>query len=207
MKKLICVKDVELILEKNMCELEIDEKTIITPAAKDIIKNHNIKVLLKKEKVEKNSIGNMDMDKVMEFFKVISKDPVLQKSIMKILLNEKKFEIETDKTGFTLIKGDSIKYDKNFKNLNIYSQDLIKTKDNIVGILKIDNDSFVKNTQSDGNLFIVEGDVDIILNGKKYTAKSGDLVSIPKNINLKITSSNASKVLYFSKNLNWSETL
>lgn len=112
---------------------------------------------------------------------------------------KKKFEIETDKTGFTLIKGDSIKYDKNFKNLNIYSQDLIKTKDNIVGILKIDNDSFVKNTQSDGNLFIVEGDVDIILNGKKYTAKSGDLVSIPKNINLKITSSNASKVLYFSK--------
>ena len=156
MKKLICAKDLEEILENGAKEIEIDKDTILTPSAKDIIKNSDIKVLIKEKKVENEVLKDIDMNKIMEFFKIVSKDQVLQKTIMKMLLNEKKFEKECDSSGFTLIKGESIKFDKIFKNLNIYSQDLI---------------------------------------------------NIPKKAEIKIGSKDMAKVLYFSKDLNWSEPL
>ena len=147
------------------------------------------------------------MNKIMEFFKIVSKDQVLQKTIMKMLLNEKKFEKECDSSGFTLIKGESIKFDKIFKNLNIHSQDLVKSDEEIIGILKIERDNFIKKTKSKGNLFIIDGEVEIVLNGKRYLGKSGDLINIPKKAEIKIGSKDIAKVLYFSKDLNWSEPL
>ncbi|MCQ8212689.1 hypothetical protein NON08_09175 [Cetobacterium somerae] len=207
MKKLICAKDLEKIVVDGVKEIEIDKDTILTPSAKDIIKNNEIKILIKEKKSQDNLFENMDMEKLMEFFKVVSKDQGLQKAIMKILLNEKKFEKETDLTGFTLIKGDTIKYDKIFKNLNIFSQDLVKTKDEIIGFLKIDGDSFIKKTKSKGNLYVVDGEIDVILNGKRYFGKKGDLINIPEKIELKIGSKNIATLLYFSKDLTWSESL
>ena len=157
--------------------------------------------------MENEVLKDIDMNKIMEFFKIVSKDQVLQKTIMKMLLNEKKFEKECDSSGFTLIKGESIKFDKIFKNLNIYSQDLINTDEEIIGILKIERDNFIKKTKSKGNLFIIDGEVEIVLNGKRYLGKSGDLINIPKKAEIKIGSKDMAKVLYFSKDLNWSEPL
>lgn len=207
MKKLICAKDLEEILENGAKEIEIDKDTILTPSAKDIIKNSDIKVFIKEKKVENEVLKDIDMNKIMEFFKIVSKNQVLQKTIMKMLLNEKKFEKECDSSGFTLIKGESIKFDKIFKNLNIYSQDLINTDEEIIGILKLERDNFIKKTKSKGNLFIIDGEVEIVLNGKRYLGKSGDLINIPKKAEIKIGSKDMAKVLYFSKDLNWSEPL
>ena len=44
-------------------------------------------------------------------------------------------------------------------------------------------------------------------NGKRYLGKSGDLIDIPKKAEIKIGSKDMAKVLYFSKDLNWSEPL
>lgn len=205
MKKLICSKDVELFLEKGLKELEIEKGTIITPSAKDIIKNNEINVVIKEKKLKSNNNESIDMDKVMELFKVVSKDPVLQKAIIKMLLKEEKFQEEIDPTGFSLIKGKTVKYDKVFNNLNVYSQNLIDTDDQIVGFLKIDGDAFIKKTKSKGNLYVIEGELEILLNGRKFFIEKGDLIRVPENINLKIESKGESKLLYFSKDLNWSE--
>ncbi|MGL5614100.1 hypothetical protein, partial [Cetobacterium sp.] len=78
MKKLICAKDLEEILENGAKEIEIDKDTILTPSAKDIIKNSDIKVFIKEKKVENEVLKDIDMNKIMEFFKIVSKDQVLQ---------------------------------------------------------------------------------------------------------------------------------
>lgn len=207
MKKLICAKDLEKILENGLKEIVIDKDTILTPSAKDIIKNSDIIVLIEEKKLENEALKDVDIEKLMEFFKIVSKDQILQTAIIKMLLDEKKFEKECDSSGFTLIKGETIKFDKIFKNLSIYSQNLINTDEEVIGILKIDRDNFIKKTKSNGNLFIIEGEVEVILNGKRYLGKSGDLINIPKKVEIKIGSKDMAKVLYFSKDLNWSEPL
>lgn len=205
MKKLICASDIDKILEEGMNQIEIDKDTLITPAAKDIIMNNGILILMKEEKEEDDIFRDMNTDKLLEFFKIVSNDSVLQKKIIEILLKDKKFDKEIDSSGFSLIKGNSIKFNKVFQNLNIYAQDLINTEDEIIGMLKIEKDTFIKKTKFNGNLYVIKGEIEITLNGKKFLGEESDLINIPKNLNLKIESKEEAHLLYFSKSLGWSE--
>lgn len=202
MKKLIIAKNLEEIVAKGLKEIVIDKNTILTPLAKDIIKNNGLKIIVKEEDKEE-SFSNIDMKKLMEFFKLASRDEHLQKAILKMLLNEKKFKQEIDPSGFTLTKGDSIKYDKLLNTSNIFYQDIINNQEEVIAFLKIENDEFVKTIKSKGNLYIIDGEIELIFDDKRYCGKKGDLINIPKDIEIKIFSKNTAKLLCFSKDLNW----
>lgn len=203
MKKLISAKDLEEIVAKGLKELVIDKNTILTPLAKDIIKNHGLEVIVKEEENKQELFNNIDMNKLMEFFKLASQDEHLQKAILKMLLNEKKFEQEIDSSGFVITKGESIKYDKLFNTSNIFYQDIINNQEEVIAFLKIENDEFVKTIKSKGNLYIIDGDIELIFDDKRYYGKKGDLINIPENIEIKIFAKNMAKLLCFSKDLNW----
>lgn len=202
MKKLISSKNLEEIVAKGVKEIVINKDTILTPLAKDIIKNNGLKIIVKEESKE-NLFSNMDMNKLMEFFKLASTNEHLKNAILKMLLNEKKFEQEIDSSGFTLTKGDSIKYDKLFNSSNTFYQEIVNNQEEVITFLKIENDEFVKTIKSKGNLYVIDGEIELAFDEKKYFGKKGDLINIPKDIEIKISSKNIAKLLCFSKDLNW----
>jgi ethanolamine utilization protein EutQ len=202
LKKLISSKNLEEIVAKGVKEIVINKDTILTPLAKDIIKNNGLKIIVKEESKE-NLFSNMDMNKLMEFFKLASTNEHLKNAILKMLLNEKKFEQEIDSSGFTLTKGDSIKYDKLFNSSNTFYQEIVNNQEEVITFLKIENDEFVKTIKSKGNLYVIDGEIELAFDEKKYFGKKGDLINIPKDIEIKISSKNIAKLLCFSKDLNW----
>jgi ethanolamine utilization protein EutQ len=202
LKKLISSKNLEEIVAKGLKEIVINKDTILTPLAKDIIKNNGLKIIVKEESKE-NLFSNMDMNKLMEFFKLASTNEHLKNAILKMLLNEKKFEQEIDSSGFTLTKGDSIKYDKLFNSSNTFYQEIVNNQEEVITFLKIENDEFVKTIKSKGNLYVIDGEIELAFDEKKYFGKKDDLINLPKDIEVKISSKNIAKLLCFSKDLNW----
>lgn len=203
MKKLISAKDLEKILEKGLKEVEIDKNTILTPLAKDIIKNNNLKLIVKKEEKEKSSFENIEAEKLIEFFRLASKNEELKNAILEMLKMEKKFEQEIDPSGLIITRGESIKYDRVFEGSNIFCQSIVNNKDEIISFLQLENDQLMKKVESKGNLYIIDGELELIFDDKRYFVKKGDLINLPENIELNIFSKNTAKLLCFSKELNW----
>ncbi|MGL6113782.1 MAG: hypothetical protein ACRC1R_01960 [Cetobacterium sp.] len=199
MKELICAKDIEKILEDDKKEIEIEDGAIITAAAQDLIKNNEVQVVTKKNEKDMD----MDLEKFINFFKMVSKDEKLQKKIKEILLNEKKFKMEEDASGLFLIRGESVKFDKIFESLNIYGQELIKNSEENIGMIKIIGDSFIKKVKSKGKIYVISGEIEMTMKGKNFLGKTGDIIHFPKNIDLRIGSKEEAKLLYFSKDLSW----
>lgn len=199
LKELICAKDIEKILEEDKKEIEIEDGAIITAAAQDLIKNNEVQVVTKKNEKDMD----MDLEKFINFFKMVSKDEKLQKKIKEILLNEKKFKMEEDASGLFLIRGESVKFDKIFESLNIYGQELIKNSEENIGMIKIIGDSFIKKVKSKGKIYVISGEIEMTMKGKNFLGKTGDIIHFPKNIDLRIGSKEEAKLLYFSKDLSW----
>ena len=211
MKELICAKDVEEILKRGEQKVYITSKTILTPSAKDIIKNNSIEIVLKcdtEQKKNEFNFDDMDVDKLTNFFKLLIKENLYQEVLERLLSGKKCYEQEKDVTGFILTKGESIKYRKiDKKNLNIQCQE-IKTGTQTATFLEIRNSVFERKISSDERIYIIEGKMEIQINDRNYTGKTGDILFIPSTIEkIKFNIRANTKILSLSEESVWKEEI
>lgn len=183
MKELICASQIEEILEKGEKKVYITSKTILTPSAKDIIANNNMEIVLKEKFADtKREFKDIDMEKVIDFFKLLAKEDTYRDLIMSLLV-KKNFDQEKDLTGFTLIKGKNMIFSHiKDKNINISYQEVLKEKEKRATILEIENSNFSKKIDSEEVIYITDGKVSFEIDKRSYEGKEGDIIYIPSTV-------------------------
>lgn len=196
MKKLVSLKDVKSSYEKGENKIYIDDNTIITPAAKDYMKTHGLVFVEGKE-----------MEKTMEKFDFSSFSKEDLYKILKVLVDRglldtttKKYEAKTLAGGFKLVDGNSIKLEPLFEETGdkVKYLEVVHSEDSPMqsGYFTIDKSSFSVTTEVFETYCVVEGVLNIKVNGNSFVAKQGDVINVPKGSNIECSSTGFVKIFY-----------
>jgi ethanolamine utilization protein EutQ len=181
MKKLICAEDIETLQKEGKKSLLITKKTIITPSAKDLAEAYQI--VFHKQTEPEEKIAWPDHE-------TISKEGLV--SLLRQLLHdagtnifsEAPFTFEKHTSGLKIIHGSTVKLQPLFKeNPNVCYQELITPAESQMsgGILEIEKSSFYEEKTLESINYVIEGKLQLTIDGTTYMATKGDTIFIPKN--------------------------
>lgn len=198
MGQLISLKDVKAAHEKGECKVFIDEKTIITPSARDYAKDNSISFIEKKEEfkpMNKMDISGFSNEELYKILKVL---------VDRGLLNTeaKKYQYKKQADGFKLVDGSSMELEPLFEKTGdkVKYLEVMHTEDSPMqaGYFTMSNSSFEVTTEVFETYCIFEGNLDIKINGEEFRAKCGDIVNVPKGSHIECSSEGFTKVFYTS---------
>lgn len=208
MKKLISNQDVELAMENGDKTIYIEKNTIITPLARDIARLNNIEFSLKITTESKNSLSNnldqadglgeqLDMKMVYKVFKAMGDKGFLNEILD--WLSDKPYIFEGEIGGFQVIRGDTVKF-KPFNTGNskdkVFYQELINKENLSVGLLSMEESTLNRQTDDIEFAYLIEGDMDIDINQKRFTVYPGDILHKSAGSKIVLTSNNKTKLFY-----------
>ena len=183
-----CVKLVETIACNMMSDEKKQPQTMKEPVA------------LKLNEEDKN----MDIDLI---YKIVKE--VLAQNMGTAI--KKSFESESDPTGLKLIRGNSVQCDRfetGNPNAKVGLMDVVNTKESPnmgAGFMTIEKSSFDWELCYEEFDYIVEGNLDITINGKTYHGKAGDVFFIPKNSKITWSTQDFARFFYVTYPANWAE--
>lgn len=209
--RLVSLSDVKTLFESNQVKVITDNRTIITPAAKDFIHENNMEIILtNNEAVLGSNIQNGNNTSV-------NQDKILSalKSILNIDGNGSEFcRLKDGQAGFQIVRtsarADYEVFDTGISDNKVYYKEILSSKESpnmAVGFLKIINSTFPWQLSYDEIDYILEGDVTIKINGNEYTAYAGDIIYIPKGSDVVWSAKEYTKLLYITYPANWADLL
>lgn len=217
MKKLICVKDIEALDKQEQIVFYIDSNTIVTPAAKDAAEVRGIDFSFQKNCCESKASEpaepcgeEIDSSMIYTVFKAMA-DKGLLKGIFDSVLNQP-YVAEHDCGGLKLVRGNSVKFDV-FDTGNpdnkVFYQELISKDDSSMsaGFLTIEKSSFEWELCYEEIDYVIEGTLKVTINGKTFTAYSGDTLYVPSGSKVIWGSPDKAKVFYTTYPANWADRM
>ncbi len=126
-------------------------------------------------------------------------------------LHEKKTDSikEIDPSGVALIKAKQIKaepFDTGKPGDKVWLKDLFSLKESPrlgAGIMEMDQTIFDWTLNYDEVDYIIEGTLEIVVNGRKTIGHAGDVILIPKGSRIQFSSPGYSRFLYVVYPANW----
>jgi ethanolamine utilization protein EutQ len=199
--------------------LYVDSNTIITPSAKDAAAEFNIIISFgcptSVEKACNETVNSCKIQTVDDDEKI---DMDLVYRIVKEMLNQSKascsevpFVKECDASGLQLIKADTVKcepFETGNPKEKIGMMDIVTVKESPhmgAGFMTIDHCDFNWTLNYEEFDYIVEGNLDITIDGKTYKGKPGDVFYIPKDSSITWSASEFVKIFYTTYPANWAE--
>ena len=196
MKKLISLSNIKSLHDKGQTEIYIDEQTIITPAAKDYAKFNGMVFVEKKgdcRMMNDFDISGLSKEDLYKILKVLVDKGLLD-------TDTKKYEAATMSNGFKVVRGNTIKMEPLFEETGDKAKylEVIHSEDSPMqsGYFTIDNTSFTTTTELFETYCIEEGVLDIKVDGNKFRANKGDILSIPKGSKIECSSEGFVKIFY-----------
>lgn len=207
MKKLICVKDVEKLIENNETKIVLTPNTILTPAAKDMLDINNIGIIFQEQKQE--MFNNLELDKLIEVFKLFARDEQTRKLIEKILIGNEYEQIINKRTGIVITRQKGMKFKKvNGESLNIEYQEFFQNGEIGISRVRIKNSQFYKKISQDEIVYVVSGELKLVLEEMVYEIKTGDVFYVPKRVeHLKILVENNTELFYQAQSNTWKQDI
>lgn len=190
MKKLICAADVRQSYEKGTKKIGVDQKTIVTPSARDladelgVIFDETACLQLTEESISKNQL--------VELLKQLLSGDVIQKQ---------PYLADKHANGLKVVHGSSVRMDHldtgNAAN-KVTSQEILSGNEAHLsaGFLDIDHCSFGWKLTYEEIDYVIEGTLQITIDGKTYTAKAGDMVFVPNGSDVTWQSPDRAKMFY-----------
>lgn len=231
MKKLITAREVQECKNSGKNKIYVDKNTIVTPAARDAALEKNIVLvngteevcienivpsLMIEEKKQCHAVEETVVLKLNEQEKNIDID-LIYKIVKEVLAQsmgtviKKAFERECDPTGLKLIRGNTVqceRFETGNPNAKVGLTDVVNTKESPnmgAGFMTIEKSSFDWELCYEEFDYIVEGNLDIIINGKTYHGKAGDVFFIPKNSKITWSTPDFARFFYVTYPANWAE--
>jgi ethanolamine utilization protein EutQ len=229
MKRLITAEAVRQ-SKKNRDVISIDSNTLITPGAKDLASELGVEIRYcrAKEKAEakagakkesQDSIGQNIEGLVKEKFRgvTVSDDVVRQivKEVVKALAAASAapppLVKECDASGIRLIRGGSVvleRFDTGVATDKVGIREVLTRKEcpNLAtGFMELEKSSFDWTLGYDEADYIVEGNMDITVNGETYHGHAGDVFFIPMNTSITFGSPDYCKFFFTAYPANWQE--
>ena len=201
MKKLICVSNVTQ-AHKNGEAIFVDQNTIITPAAKDLIETFQVPLEECDKQVLTDTIlpNNLNKETLLQLLKMILAD------------ENQPFSCEKHSTGLKVVRGDSVEmavFDTGNPADKVYYQELVSKEESKIsaGFLEIDHSQFDLELTYEEIDYVISGTLEITIEGKKYTAHPGDVVFVPKNSKVIWGSPDKVKLFYATYPANWPDLI
>lgn len=197
MRKLICLRDVEGLHSQGKTEVYIEENTIITPAAKDYAKANHMNFVERKDEckaMDKFDMSGLSKEDLYKILKVLVDRGLLD-------VDQPKYQAEKLEGGFKLVRGCSAKLEPLFPETNgdkAKYVELVHTEDSPMqsGFFTISRTSFKTKTEVYETYYIIEGVLDIKVNGRKFVAKKGDVLTIPKGSEIECSCESFVNIFY-----------
>lgn len=175
MKKLICIKDIQQLIETKQEKCMIPEQTIITPAARDLAEEHHIKFELE---TFTPSVGTGEFALLI---KKLYAEPRLLQELMAVLENQP-YVVESEDSGFKLIRGNTIRYDKVNPNSAEEKQVLFDSFNGTkMELVKLSKGTVTTVFTSEEIHFTIEGNLTTTINQKSFDSQKGDVHYYPCN--------------------------
>ena len=224
MKKLITAKEIRDARAKGEKTISVDKNTIITPSAKDAAKEMAITFtecgeckssaketlpsrMDNKAKPSENN-EEIDIDLICRIVREVLE------GTGKIAPSTKAdcgFEKEVDSGGLILVRGDTVELEP-FETGNpkekVGLKDIVDIRESAnmgAGFMCVDHCDFKWELTYEEFDYIIEGNLDITINGKTYHGKPGDVFFIPKNSKIVWSSKDCAKLFYTTYPANWAE--
>ncbi|MGL5972598.1 MAG: cupin domain-containing protein [Oscillospiraceae bacterium] len=119
------------------------------------------------------------------------------------------FYKETDKSGVFLVRSDTVKTEQFEDNKNVYVKDVAEVAESPrigAGIMELkDGVVFPWTLKYDEYDFVIEGTLQVEVDGKVFTANKGDIIHIPKDASIKFKTPSYARFAYFVYPANWQD--
>lgn len=233
MKKLITAEEVRQ-CKKNSNVIYIDSNTLITPGAKDIASELGVEIRYckAKEKAEdkaaaKGNAKKEDKDISSKNIERLVKEKLQGTAVSDDLVSQIVREVmkavtaanaappqivkEYDPSGIRLVRGGSVameRFETGAATDKIGIREVLNIKEcpNLAtGFMEFDHSSLDWTLGYDELDYIVEGNMDITVNGKTYHGHAGDIFFIPMNTSITFGTPDYCKFFFTAYPANWQE--
>jgi len=220
MKTLISVNEIKNFVSQGKKVHYLEPGTIITPAARDAA--HEFGITLK--------IGPAPQEAVCcaEEVKGETAEPaepavsqvspeLISKIVMEVMARLPQFvqpdlvkEVDPE-TGFALVKGNSVvceRFNTGNPKDKVGIKEILTIKESpnmATGFMTMEESSFDFQLKYDEIDYVVDGTLEFIVNGKKYTGHPGDVFFIPMNTKVTFSTPNKCKFFFVTYPANWAE--
>lgn len=219
MKALISVSEIKNLAGGGKKVHYIEPGTIITPAARDAANEWGITLKFGHAPQEEVCcVPVKEVDEVSNEPAVSSVSPeMISKIVMEVMARLPQFcvpeiakEVEP-KTGFVLVKGNTVVCDK-FETEN--PQDKVGIKEILTrrespnmatGFMTLEKSSFDWHLGYEEIDYVIEGTLEFIVNGKKFTGHAGDVFYIPAGTDVTFTTPDKCKFFFVTYPANWAD--
>lgn len=129
----------------------------------------------------------------------------------KISESSTKFEKHSDSSGVLSIKASTVKpekFDTGKEIDKVYLKDVLSLDESPrlgCGIMSMEESSFSWTLKYDEIDYIIEGTLEIDIEGRKITGNEGDIIFIPKNSSIHFTVPKYSRFMYVTYPADWAE--
>ncbi|HWQ77308.1 MAG TPA: cupin domain-containing protein [Anaerovoracaceae bacterium] len=203
MKQLICFKDVEAAKQSGKNVMTVEAKAIITPAAQDAARTYGIEI----QRSAMTQIG--DLSGPLK----LSEDGInaeLIFALLKILAGKgllsafepKEYESEKTLSGLKIVRGNTVKYrpfDTGSPSDKVFCREFINKEDGSTmrgGFITLEDSRFDWEGACEEIFYILEGILNIFVDGSAYAAQPGDTVFLPKGAKAVFRSEKMTKIFY-----------
>ncbi|WP_290920733.1 cupin domain-containing protein [Halodesulfovibrio sp.] len=189
MKKVVCAKDVEALIEQGKSILHVDSNTILTPSAKDAAKLAEIEIV---EGAPRQSAceavsspsscdGGISSELIYSALKAMYEQGMLDTFLKS--LTRKGFLSEAVGGG-KLVRGKSVEmepFETGTAGARACSQEVIGKEDGRIqsGFFEIHHSSFEQDFACEANCHLLEGTLKLTINGQTVAVETGDVFYIP----------------------------
>jgi len=147
------------------------------------------------------TLNNIDNKELVE---------VITKLILeKLQQSDGKIIKEVDSSGVISIKGSTVKcepFDTGRAGDKVYLKDILSLDESPrlgCGFMEMKNSSFPWTLKYDEIDYIIEGTLEIIINGNKIRGNAGDVIFIPMNSSIEFSAPDYAKFIYITYPANW----
>ena len=199
MKKLICLEAVTKAHEAGE-PLCVDQNTLITPAAQDLIEELNIPLKESCIEEELNLPDELNQETLLQLLKMI------------LAGGTASFQSEKHASGLTVVRGSTVEmnpFETGVPEAKVFYQELISKEEAKIsaGFLEIDQSRFDWELSYEEIDYVISGTLEITIDGQKFTALPGDVVFVPKGSKVTWGSPDKVKLFYATYPANWSDLL
>lgn len=125
--------------------------------------------------------------------------------------NPPKFEKRVDPSGVLSIKTSTVipeKFDTGADGDKVYLKDVITIEESPrlgCGIMEMEESTFEWTLRYDEIDYIIEGTLEILIDGRKVVGNKGDIIFIPKNSSIQFSVPKSAKFMYVTYPADWAD--
>ncbi|SIO12557.1 cupin domain-containing protein [Halodesulfovibrio marinisediminis] len=189
MKKVVCAKDVETLIEQGKKTLYVDSNTILTPSAKDAAKLAEIEIFEgapRQSACESVSApvsceGAISSDLIYSALKAMYERGMLDTFLKELT---RKGLCSEAVGGGKIVRGKSVEmepFDTGASGAKACSREVIGEGDGRIhsGFFEIDHSRFEQDFACEANCHLLEGTLNLTINGQTVAVETGDVFYIP----------------------------